>query len=230
MLKSLLILPLLLGFVFADNNLSDLQYEGVEVFGLNAKGEKEAFDIEREIADVCERDVMMKAKTIWGGNYAQKDVPDACKVSLVTSVGKISPMSLHKDVETFGELEVMNFLKNMQGKDNMLFIDSRAERWFNEITIPSAINISFLYFLNQKKYQKEFEDALTIMGVRQTKKDYDFKKSKTLLLFCNGAWCGQSPHIIKELLKIGFPPKKIKWYRGGMQSWLSLGMTSTREK
>ena len=36
--------------------------------------------------------------------------------------------------------------------------------------------------------------------------------------------------MIKQLLKIGYPAEKIKWYRGGMQSWLGLGMTSTRGK
>ncbi|MBU1668849.1 rhodanese-like domain-containing protein [bacterium] len=214
----------------ADENLSNLQYDGVEVVTINEKGEKEEVYIEREIADICERDVAMKAKTIWGGNYAHKDVPTACQVSFVTSVGKISPMSLHKDVETYGELEVLAYLKKMAKDNTMLFIDSRAEKWFQELTIPSAINISFLYFIDQKKYAKEFAQSLKTLGVRKTKEAYDFTKAKTILLFCNGAWCGQSPHMIKELLAIGYPAEKIKWYRGGMQSWLGLGMTSTREK
>ena len=49
-----------------------------------------------------------------------------------------------------------------------------------------------------------------------------------LLLFCNGAWCGQSPESLKELIAIGYPEEKLKWYRGGMQSWLSLGLTTVK--
>ena len=236
MLRKILLLPLLLTFSIADENLTaieklqNLQYDGVEVVTINNKGEKQEVDIERDIPDVCERDVAMKAKTISGGNYANKDVPSACQVSFVSSVGKISPMHLHKDVETYGELEVLDYLQRMASNKEMLFIDSRAENWFNELTIPSAINIPFTYFINQKKYAKAFEASLKIFGVTKIKESYDFGQAKTLLLFCNGAWCGQSPKMIKELLAIGYPAEKIKWYRGGMQSWLSLGMTSTREK
>jgi hypothetical protein len=28
------------------------------------------------------------------------------------------------------------------------------------------------------------------------------------------------------LLALGYPAHKIKWYRGGMQSWKSLGLTT----
>ena len=45
-------------------------------------------------------------------------------------------------------------------------------------------------------------------------------------MFCNGAWCGQSTESMKALTAIGYPEEKLKWYRGGMQSWLSLGLTT----
>jgi hypothetical protein len=34
--------------------------------------------------------------------------------------------------------------------------------------------------------------------------------------------------MIRVLLELGYPAEKIKWYRGGMQSWLGLSMTSTK--
>jgi rhodanese-related sulfurtransferase len=43
-------------------------------------------------------------------------------------------------------------------------------------------------------------------------------------MFCNGAWCGQSPESMKYLVEIGYPEEKMKWYRGGIQAWLSLGL------
>jgi rhodanese-related sulfurtransferase len=46
------------------------------------------------------------------------------------------------------------------------------------------------------------------------------------VFYCNGAWCGQSPTNIKTLLMLGYPANKIKWYRGGMQDWRMLGLTT----
>ena len=67
-----------------------------------------------------------------------------------------------------------------------------------------------------------FEDKF---GVLRTSEFWDFSNAKTLVLFCNGMWCGQSPNNIKSLLKIGYPAHKLKWYRGGMQDWSILGLT-----
>jgi rhodanese-related sulfurtransferase len=44
-------------------------------------------------------------------------------------------------------------------------------------------------------------------------------------MYCNGPWCGQSPTAIKRLLRAGYPASRIKYYRGGMQSWESFGLT-----
>jgi hypothetical protein len=38
-------------------------------------------------------------------------------------------------------------------------------------------------------------------------------------------WCGQSPTNIRQLLSMGYPADKLKWYRGGMQDWQILGLT-----
>jgi rhodanese-related sulfurtransferase len=57
---------------------------------------------------------------------------------------------------------------------------------------------------------------------------WDFSTAKTLVMFCNGAWCGQSPTNIQTLLKLGYPPNKLKWYRGGMQAWEQFGLTTVK--
>jgi len=41
-------------------------------------------------------------------------------------------------------------------------------------------------------------------------------------------WCGQSPTNIKDLLALGYPAHKIKWYRGGMQDWEILGLNTAK--
>ena len=57
---------------------------------------------------------------------------------------------------------------------------------------------------------------------------YNFSKAKTLVMFCNGMWCGQSPKNIITLIGLGYPADKIKWYRGGMQDWHILGLTTIK--
>ncbi|MEA1914709.1 MAG: hypothetical protein U9N30_05260 [Campylobacterota bacterium] len=55
---------------------------------------------------------------------------------------------------------------------------------------------------------------------------YDFSSAKTMVLFCNGIWCPQSSWAIQNLIKIGYPKEKLKWYRGGMYSWTSVNLTT----
>jgi rhodanese-related sulfurtransferase len=88
----------------------------------------------------------------------------------------------------------------------------------------------FKDFKPSDSYDFHLEYALKHMGVSTHEDgDYEFDNAKTLALFCNGPWCTQSPTMIYALLDIGYPPEKIKWYRGGIQTWLGAGMTSTRE-
>ena len=68
----------------------------------------------------------------------------------------------------------------------------------------------------------------TQFGAAKGASGWDFSKAKTLVLFCNGIWCPQSSINIKTLVKLGYPADKIKWYRGGMQDWFSVGLTTVK--
>ena len=81
-------------------------------------------------------------------------------------------------------------------------------------------------FLKQQNEPDYIEDILQEkFGVKNSEGLWDFSEAKTLVLFCNGIWCGQSPSNIKSLLRFGYPASKLKWYRGGMQNWENLGLT-----
>jgi rhodanese-related sulfurtransferase len=142
-------------------------------------------------------------------------------------MGKIAPMKFSDKVETYGEVEVLDFIEKAKNDKNMLLVDSRTENWFYHETIPSAVNIPYIY-MKQSQYPDEFKEYLEMLGVKMVNGKYDFKNAKTVLMFCNGVWCGQSPEAMKALTAIGYPEEKLKWYRGGMQSWLSLGLTTVK--
>ena len=143
----------------------------------------------------------------------------------------IQPATLAPGVETIAEVEVIDYLKKMNAGDkSILVIDSRTPDWVKRGTIPGAVNIPWTS-LNPAKGA----DPISIgeimedqFGAKQLEGLWDYSKAKTLVMFCNGMWCGQSPNNIKNLLKFGYPAHKIKWYRGGMQDWEILGLSTAK--
>ena len=205
----------------------DLQTEGVETTYKNSKDEEKTIVIKREKKDEC-KEIAFDPKVVYGGEHQAADSVKAnCKRAFVTYMGKIAPIKFSDKVETYGEVEVLDFIEKAKNDKTMMLVDSRTENWFFHETIPSAVNVPYIY-MKQSQYPDEFEEYLEILGVKKVNGKYDFSNAKTILMFCNGAWCGQSPESMKALTAIGYPEEKLKWYRGGMQSWLSLGLTTVK--
>jgi len=160
----------------------------------------------------------------------------------------IRPMKIADGVQTYGELEVLDFIDNRVNNGTGVIIDARLESWHLKGTIPGSINIPFTVF-DDTKNKLVLNAALSKLGVRKKSKQsfitsvweslqrliknngsaqqnyWDYSEAKQVLLWCNGAWCGQSPRAIASLVKLGYPPEKLFYYRGGMQSWAMLGLT-----
>jgi len=145
----------------------------------------------------------------------------------------IQPAVVAPGVETIAELEVLDYLARMSGgDDSILVIDSRTPDWVKKGTIPGAINLPWTV-LNPAKGADPIsigEILVDQFGVKDLEGLWDYSNAKTLVMFCNGMWCGQSPNNIKNLLKFGYPAHKIKWYRGGMQDWEILGLSTVKSK
>jgi len=134
----------------------------------------------------------------------------------------IHPISAAPGIETIGEIELMDFLETTVATGKGLLIDSRVPEWFAKGTIPGAINVPFATLEPTNPYRDEILKAL---GARQTGAGWDYSAALDLALFCNGPWCDQSPRAIRNLTEAGYPPAKIRYYRGGMQLWMLLGLT-----
>ena len=136
----------------------------------------------------------------------------------------IHPMKAAEGVETVGELEIMDFLTQKVSKGDGLLVDARIPEWHEKGTIPGSVNIPFTLFSSKNPY---LDDLLTVLGAKPAGQDgWEFSEAKELLMFCNGPWCDQSPRAIKGLLEIGYPAEKLYYYRGGMQNWSVLGLST----
>lgn len=139
----------------------------------------------------------------------------------------VQPMSLHPAVETIGEIEMLRYLEQASASDQVLVIDSRTPDWVARGTIPGSVNIPWTELDLEKASPDDMAALLQFdFGVVRHGELWDFSNAKTLVLYCNGLWCGQSPTNIRNLLTIGYPAEKLKWYRGGMQAWMQLGLTT----
>ncbi len=135
----------------------------------------------------------------------------------------VQPMSAAEGVATIGELELIRFLETHVQAGTGFLIDARVQSWFESGTIPGSVNLPFTVFANDPS--NPFLDSIMVAlgGGLLTSGAWDFSKAREVALFCNGPWCGQSPRAIRNLLSLGYPPEKIRYSRGGMQAWQSMG-------
>ncbi len=139
----------------------------------------------------------------------------------------VQPIELGRGVETLGEQEFLEYLGQLDERDDLLVIDSRGPDAYAAGTIPGAINIPWQELdIDGDAETADVRDMMVDkFGAMDQWDLLDFSNAKTLVLFCNGPWCGQSPTNIRTLTNLGYPGHKIKWYRGGMQMWHNLGLT-----
>ncbi len=189
--------------------------------GVNAEGEKtkEVF-ISPGVVSI---DIIHQGKTIklQRNQDREHEISDFYLKTTRGKIQKMYPFAPHA-VETIGELDVIDYVKQRSaGDDTIMVIDTRTPNW-PVITggIPTAINIPYTDFKKKTTALEIMEDQLGV----QVDDTWDFTYAKTLVMYCNGIWCGQTPAAVKALLGYGYPAAKIKYYRGGMNAWKSLGL------
>lgn len=139
-------------------------------------------------------------------NHLVTRVPIVTKEGLVQLDpwwGSIQPISLHKDIKTIGELELIELLDR---SNKHLLIDTRRPEYVEQTgVIPGAIAI-------------HWENIVT--KVEELKLGNDMK----LILYCNGPQCAATPRAVRKLLDAGWSPKNLIYYRGGLMDWMGMGL------
>jgi rhodanese-related sulfurtransferase len=161
-------------------------------------------------------------------NHAEVD-PDYALTSRPCPPYCIQPIQLAPGVETIGELELFGYLKRIaRGDSGVLVIDSRDRDWvYRSGIIPGAIHLPWTRLHPAHNDPQAIAEIVEMQfGAAHIGPMWNFENARTLVFYCNGIWCGQSPTNIRQMLAIGYPAQKLKWYRGGMQSWKTLGLTT----
>ena len=125
-------------------------------------------------------------------------IADSGLVVIDATWGTIRAMQLADGVCTVGELEVLQHLDRGRA-----IIDTRSADAFDALTIPGARNIPY----------DETAERID-----------EFDPAQATIFFCNGPQCAASPEAISALLASGYPPAAVRYYRGGLHDWISLGL------
>jgi rhodanese-related sulfurtransferase len=222
-MKIYILLIWILLTIEAKENIKSLQYSGVQTThqGKNIL-------VERKQYGEC-LNIPTTPDLLYNNSYINKKVPSTCKKTFLTSLGILQPISIDKDIKTVGELEVLAHIKKVEKEpEKYILVDARKANWYNYITIPSSINLPYDEIEYDEDFKEDFEYMLKILNIKKHKNGLDFSKAKTALIFCNGSWCVQSSKAIFKLIQLGYPKNKLLWYRGGIQDWLSYGMTTSK--
>ena len=135
----------------------------------------------------------------------------------------IQPLRAAPGIETVAELELLEFLEQRVKLGTGVLVDARAPELHRLETIPSAMNIPGAIL---RAENPRIEKLLTALGARKRGARWEFGDAAELLLFGNGAWSDDSRLAVLALLDLGYPADKLKYFRGGLQSWRSLGLTT----
>ncbi len=151
------------------------------------------------------------------------------KTSRPTPPFNIQPFEPIKGVETVSELDVIDFIKDKISENEGLLIDARMPKWYQNGTIPGALNVPFS-ILSGGEENPYINQIFEIFGVENEGSKLDFSDAQTLLVFDNGPWCQQGVSAMNHLIRLGYPKEKILYYRGGLQFWQIVGLTTIKPK
>jgi len=160
---------------------------------------------------------------------ANRLTDDFAKTSRICPPHCVTNVNLGNGVKTIGELELIDFIKNKVYKKKGILVDARLKEFYELETIPGAISIPFT--ITQVESKKIKDSLFKALGAKvKDDSSYDFSNAKDLAVFCSGLWCGASVKVVKNLVAKGYPKEKIVWYRGGLQGWKLLGLTTVVHK
>jgi len=134
-------------------------------------------------------------------------------------------MIVANGVATLGEMEVIAFLSSAVEAGDGLLVDARLPEQRAVGFIPASINIPAATLAPTNPFRDEILFAL---GAEKFQGVFDFSGAIKLVVFDGGPATPDAQTLVTDLIAAGYPTDKISYYRGGMQVWATLGLTTQR--
>jgi rhodanese-related sulfurtransferase len=112
--------------------------------------------------------------------------------------GTIQPLEVAPGVQTVAELDVIGHLRA-----GRTLVDTRRGEQRAQATIPGAVGIP----------HEEIVERVA-----------ELDRDGVTVLFCNGPQCAATPMAVQLLLAHGYEPGGLRYYRGGLHDWMTLGL------
>ncbi|WP_299922896.1 rhodanese-like domain-containing protein [uncultured Pelagimonas sp.] len=135
----------------------------------------------------------------------------------------LQPMQAAPGVVTIGELEMLDFLELFVAGGSGLLVDTRLPEGYAVGTIPGAVNVPSATLRPGNPYR---DDLLNALGVRNG----DFSGAFDLVVFGTGSDDPEAAESVRSLLEAGYPATKLKYYRGGLNAWVGLGLSTAASR
>ena len=134
----------------------------------------------------------------------------------------IAPDLAADGVETITENAVIAFMAEDVAAGTGLLIDSRDQSARALGFLPTSANMPHNLVTPDNPLLPEIFAAL---GARSLLGAYNFSDAMTLVVYDAGPTTMDAHNLINAMIAEGYPTDKIKYYRGGMQVWSTLGLT-----
>ena len=152
-------------------------------------------------------------------------------------------------VATVSEVGVINFMTNYLRDNTGTLIDVRDHNSHARLTIPGSVN-HFVQTIQKGIGDSEFDAMFKSLGVRprndvswltrqleklgvsdtsEVTDTLDFTNAKDLVIWGRAQTDVNVLYAIRALLDAGYQAHKIRWYHGGIASWLFWGFTTYSE-
>jgi rhodanese-related sulfurtransferase len=103
-------------------------------------------------------------------------------------------------------------LTEILARGNAVLLDARPRREWAVSHIPSALNVAPKPGVPMSQYVSDVAEIERLIGGDKTRR---------LVLYCNGPFCGKSKRLSQELLSAGFT--NVRRYQLGAPVWRALG-------
>lgn len=134
----------------------------------------------------------------------------------------ISGPAAASGVQTLAEPEVLEFLSQTVGENRGLLVDARLPKGREMGFIPGSVSLPAETVGPNSEFR---DDILKALGARAFEDVFNFADAQSLVVYDSGPTQHDAEMLITNLLAAGYPPEKIRYYRGGMQVWAVLGLT-----